>query len=300
MNKTAKENNVNKTNVSLYVGDKEFGHTTFDFKATHRSVLKRILAYAVSVFKQVYLQPTLLSYNIHVTDDLNPSRVVAYFSVMPLPGIEEYALNQLRNDGEKEPKKKSERLAHEAAIPSCRKYAKRVKQLHSSVTQDHVVKADISKSTLDDMLDSTSRESSGRKSVTRNPHKEKSARFTIHDRVMWMNMLQAGASPGSVAAYFDISPGSVISSLRGYRWPKADEMHEELRAEALRTQLNLKDIRDYTQQQLDNIRLHIPKATFLKSRWNSAFLSRLTINQANQLIYARHMRRNTNKSKELI
>lgn len=304
MNKNTKENNVNKTNVSLYVGEKEFGHATFDFKATHRSVLKRILAYAVSVFKQVYLQPTLLSYNIQVTNNLNPSRVLAYFSVAPLPGIEAYALQQLQGESTKEPKHSL--LGNSTITPvgmstikptvmkTGRKYTRRIKQTDSPVpvpvpVQEHQIKKqEISNPTLDFMLKSTGHVFSSRKKCTRKNVKAITTKITSQDRIMWMRMLSAGASVGSLAVYFDVSHATIISTLRGYRDKQAEAVNSELRAEALRSQIDLKGIKTYTQTQLNNIRECIPEATFSKMRWNTSFEDRLTTMQANKIIHTRH------------
>jgi hypothetical protein len=288
--------NTNQTNVYLYVGDKEFGHATFDFKATQRSVLKKILAYAVTVFKQVYLQPTLLSYSINVTNDLTPSRVLAYFSVAPLPGIEAYALQQLQG----EPKQNI--LGNSTIVPvgvstikptvmkTGRKYTRRIKQTDSPVpVQEHrIKKQELTNQTLDSMLKSTGHEYATRQKCTRKIVKSITTKITSQERTMWMNMLKAGASVGSLAVYFDVSHATITSVLRGYREKQIEAVPSELRAEALRTQIDLKGVKTYTQDQLNNIRACMTDATFSKMRWNSSFEDRLSTVQANNIIHARH------------
>lgn len=88
--------------------------------------------------------------------------------------------------------------------------------------------------------------------------------------------------------YFDVSHATIISTLRGYRDKQAEAVNSELRAEALRSQIDLKGIKTYTQTQLNNIRECIPEATFSKMRWNTSFEDRLTTMQANKIIHTRH------------
>jgi hypothetical protein len=124
----------------------------------------------------------------------------------------------------------------------------------------------------DEMIDKilTPRNCGPRRST---PHiiRKTPVRSSDTEKCLWLELIRLGASVGSVAVYFDVSPASVTSALRGYRWPAAAH-HESLIREAVRTQATLGLAETYTDNQIVEIREHLTaKHGFNPERWDVAF-----------------------------
>lgn len=150
----------------------------------------------------------------------------------------------------------------------------------------------------DEMIDKilTPRNCGPRRST---PHiiRKTPVRSSDTEKCLWMELIRLGASVGSVAVYFDVSPASVTSALRGYRWPAAVH-HESLIREAVRTQATLGLAETYTDNQIVEIREHITsKHGFNPERWNIAFgRTRHNTVTANKIL--RNQNSQSNQSKD--